>query len=110
MALLVWMWAEEIKSHLSTLRHSNSNRWRAGSSLMSQDPASHLQNVRPDGGVKPPVNQRYCCQDIERVLLRDVPVNLRSMRRGVPKRTEQTLNKVHQPGMLITLVFGGQGI
>jgi hypothetical protein len=67
-------------------------------------------DMSSNGRIEPPVNQRYRCQNIQRILLCNVPVNLRSVSRRVTERPKQPLDKVHQPGMFVALAFRRQRI
>ncbi len=48
-----------------------------------------------NGGIKPPVKQGNCCEDIERVLFSNIPENFWRMAGGVAECAEDAFYEVH---------------
>ena len=63
-----------------------------------------------NGGIKPPMKQRYCCEDIERVLFCDRPVDFGSMACRVAECAEYAFDEAHKALMLVMLVRCSQRV
>lgn len=63
-----------------------------------------------NGGIKPPMKQGYCCEDIERVLLRNGPVNFGGVAGRIAKCTKYAFDEAHKALMFIMFVRCSQRV
>ena len=63
-------------------------------------PTMCLSHMGLNRRIQPPMDEREGCQDIQRILLADRPVDLRRMGRRVAECPEHALDEVHQPCVL----------
>ena len=66
--------------------------------------------MRANRGIKSTVKEGYCCQNIECILLSNIPVDLWCMGGCVSEGAEDTLDQIYQAIMLVPFTVGGEGV